>query len=42
MGIIGSKEDVTMNLAIWIPMMFLLGLALMAICLVFIKACEKI
>ena len=31
-----------MNLLIWIPMMFGLGLVLMAICLVFIRACEKI
>jgi hypothetical protein len=31
-----------MNLLLWIPMMFLLGLVLMGICLAFIKACEKI
>ena len=31
-----------MNLLLWIPMMFLLGLAVMAISLAFIKACEKI
>ena len=31
-----------MNLLVWIPMMFLLGLVLMGTCLVFIKACEKI
>ena len=31
-----------MNLLFWIPAMFLTGLVLMAICLLFIKACEKI
>ena len=31
-----------MNLLVWIPMMFVLGLVLMGICLVFIRACEKI
>jgi len=31
-----------MNLLVWIPMMFVLGLVLMGICLLFIKACEKI
>jgi len=31
-----------MNLLVWIPMMFALGLVLMGICLVFIKACEKV
>ena len=31
-----------MNLLLWIPGMFFLGLALMAICLWFVKACEKI
>lgn len=31
-----------MNLLVWIPMMFVLGLVLMAICLAFIRACEKI
>jgi len=30
-----------MNLLVWIPMMFALGLVPMGICLVFIKACEK-
>jgi hypothetical protein len=31
-----------MDLMIWIPAMFLLGLALMGGCFLFIKACEKI
>ena len=31
-----------MNLQVWLPAMFLLGIALMSFCLWFIKACEKI
>jgi hypothetical protein len=31
-----------MNLLLWIPGMFILGLALFAICLWFVRACEKI
>ncbi len=31
-----------MNLWVWIPTMFLLGLVVMGVCLAFIKACEKI
>ena len=31
-----------MNLVFWIPAMFVLGIALMAICLLFVKACESI
>ena len=32
----------TMNLAIWLPAMFLLGLAAMGVCYLFLKACDKI
>jgi hypothetical protein len=31
-----------MNLLIWLPAMFLLGIALMALCYLFMEACEKI
>ena len=31
-----------MNLFIWLPAMFLLGLASMGLCYAFIGACEKI
>jgi hypothetical protein len=31
-----------MNLAIWLPAMFFLGIAAMALCYLFITACEKI
>ena len=31
-----------MNLIIWFPAMFLLGLASMGLCFLFLKACEKI
>lgn len=30
------------NLATWLPAMFLLGIGVMAICMLFVKACEKI
>jgi len=31
-----------MNLAIWLPSLFLVGIVLMALCILFLKACEKI
>jgi hypothetical protein len=31
-----------MNLLIWLPAMFLLGIALMGLCYLFMEACEKI
>jgi hypothetical protein len=31
-----------MNLAIWLPAMFLLGIAAMGLCFLFMEACEKI
>ena len=31
-----------MNLVIWLPGMFLLGIEGMGLCLLFVKACEKI
>jgi len=31
-----------MNLLIWLPAMFLLGLALMGLCYLFMEACDKI
>ncbi len=31
-----------MNLVIWLPAMFLLGLAALGICLTFVSACEVI
>ena len=37
-----KKEDTIMNLALWLPGMFLLGIAAMGLCLLFLKACEKI
>ena len=35
------RED-KMNLAIWLPSLFLLGIVLMVLCILFLKACEKI
>jgi hypothetical protein len=31
-----------MNLAIWLPSMFLLGIACMGLCHLFLKGCERI
>ena len=31
-----------MNLVIWLPAMFLLGLFVMGVCYLFMEACEKI
>jgi hypothetical protein len=31
-----------MNLVIWLPAMFLLGLVSMGLCIAFVKACEVI
>jgi hypothetical protein len=31
-----------MNLEIWLPAMFALGIVSMLLCLLFLKACEKI
>ena len=31
-----------MNLGIWLPAMFILGVASMGLCYAFLKACEKI
>lgn len=31
-----------MSLIVWLPVMFLLGLAGMALCLAFVSACDKI
>jgi hypothetical protein len=31
-----------MNLTFWLPAMFLLGLAAMGLCCLFLKACQKI
>jgi hypothetical protein len=31
-----------MNLAIWLPAMFVLGIVMMGLCLLFLEACDKI
>jgi hypothetical protein len=31
-----------MNVEIWLPVMFLLGIAALGLCYLFMKACEKI
>ncbi len=37
-----AKEATVMNLVIWLPAMFGLGLGTMILCYAFIGACEKI
>jgi hypothetical protein len=37
----GGRET-DMNLVVWLPAMFLVGLAGMGLCLAFVIACEKI
>jgi hypothetical protein len=36
------RRSVSMNLAVWLPAMFLLGIVAMGLCYLFVKACEKI
>jgi hypothetical protein len=37
-----EQEERSMNLVVWLPAMFLVGLAAMGLCLAFVIACEKI
>jgi hypothetical protein len=41
LGAEGGKER-DMNLVVWLPAMFLVGLVGMGLCLAFVIACEKI
>ena len=36
------EEGLTMDLVIWLPAMFLLGISMMGVCWLFMEACEKI
>jgi hypothetical protein len=36
------KEEFRMSLSMWMVLMFLLGIGAMALCGLFLKACEKI
>jgi hypothetical protein len=38
----GCVERGTMNLALWVPGLFLLGLALFGLLFAFVVACEKV
>jgi hypothetical protein len=38
----GTTEVDVMNLLVWLPAMFVLGLAALGVCLVFVTACERI
>jgi len=37
-----KESQMEMNLWLWIPAMFLIGIALMGLCYLFMEACEKI
>ena len=37
-----KESQMEMNLWLWIPAMFLIGIALMGLCYLFMDACEKI
>ena len=37
-----ERKEVVMNLVIWMPAMFALGVASMGLCLLFLYGCEKI
>jgi hypothetical protein len=37
-----QRRSLSMNLEIWLPAMFTLGIVSMLLCLLFLKACEKI
>jgi hypothetical protein len=39
---IKNQEDASMDLVVWLPAMFLLGLVSMIACYTFIGACEKV
>ena len=38
----GTKKERSMNLVIWLPAMFALGVVSLAVCYAFIFACEDI
>jgi len=37
-----KESQMEMNLWFWLPAMFLIGIALMGLCYLFMEACEKI
>jgi hypothetical protein len=41
-GLLPVRRGRTMNLEIWLPAMFLLGLTVMGLCYGFLHACERI
>jgi hypothetical protein len=41
-GSIGTKEERSMNLVVWLPALFALGLVSMGVCYAFVFACEEI
>jgi hypothetical protein len=41
-GSMGTKKERSMNLVVWLPAMFALGLVSLGVCYAFIFACEVI
>jgi hypothetical protein len=41
-GSMGTKKERSMNLVVWLPAMFALGLVSLGVCYAFIFACEDI
>ena len=41
-GVVHENQGIVMNLLIWLPLMFVLGLGSLALCLAFVDACERI
>jgi hypothetical protein len=40
--ITGDAEETLMDLAVWLPALFLLGLATMGLLFAFVAACDKV
>ncbi|MGA9913846.1 MAG: hypothetical protein WBR17_15090 [Paraburkholderia sp.] len=41
-GVAHENQGIVMNLLIWLPLLFVLGLGSLALCLAFVDACERI
>jgi hypothetical protein len=42
LGVVYTNQGIVMNLLIWLPLTFVLGLGSLALCLAFIDACDRI
>ena len=41
-GVVHENQGIVMNLSIWLPLLFVLGLGSLALCLAFVDACDRI